>query len=140
MQNMECNAYCPISYGIDTSNFVDVQVQDDFDSRNYGQLATGKRLDPGSLTRYTCPGGEALVKCQNNGMPTVEGVFAMPCSLPIRLCGCCATVGNIPVASARDKYSFDFLTLLSCTILFAAVSSFSSSVLFSAGSGPAGRR
>jgi len=84
----------------DTTLFVDTSVQDDFDDRNYGQLATGKRLDPGSTTRYACAGGEALVKCENSGVPKVEGVFAMPCMLPVRLCGCCATVGNIPVSSA----------------------------------------
>eukprot|EP00392_Amoebophrya_sp_AT5.2_P006774 g6786.t1 len=100
LQNINCNAYCPVVFDLDTTLWVDTQVQDDFDSRNYGKLATGKRLNPGSLSRYSCPGGEALVRCENSGESVVQGVFALPCEIPIRLCGCCATSSVLPTASA----------------------------------------
>ncbi|CAD7938924.1 unnamed protein product [Amoebophrya sp. A25] len=103
-QNVDCKADCPVEYALETSSFVDLAIQADFDPRNYGKLATGQALLPGSLSRYRCAGGEALVRCETSGFPVVEGVYALPCDIPIRLCGCCATVAQLPVSAARSRW------------------------------------
>ncbi|CAD7926777.1 unnamed protein product [Amoebophrya sp. A120] len=101
-QNVNCNAECPVRYDLDTTLWVDTSVQDDFDPRNYGKLSTGKVLQPDTLQRYSCAGGEALVKCDTSGETAVEGVIDQPCGIPLRLCGCCALSSQLPTAGASS--------------------------------------